>query len=95
MIRVVAKFELKQGNLDTALEIANKLIKLTREEQGCVHYDLVQSDKNSDSIAILEAWESNEALNNHSSSEHFKDLVPKIASLCVSPPVIDSYIQLI
>ncbi|MDL2232128.1 antibiotic biosynthesis monooxygenase [Ruminococcaceae bacterium OttesenSCG-928-L11] len=95
MIRVVATFNLKPNQLDNALTVAKELIALTRKEEGCVHYDLAQAAQNESVLVILEAWESQEALDVHSASEHFGRLVPQLAALCVTPPAVESFTQLI
>lgn len=95
MIRVVAKFHLKESCIDEAREIAKELIELTRAENGCVHYDLVQSTKDENVLVILEAWENQQVLDTHSASAHFAQFVPQLAVLCRTPPVVESFQQLI
>lgn len=95
MIRVVAKFDLKPGELDKAMELSRELIASTRKEVGCGHYDLAASPDNPNLLVILEAWESQAALDAHSVTEHFTRLVPQLAALCVSAPAVDCYEQLI
>lgn len=95
MIRVVAKFELKDGALDEAKTIAQELIGLTRQEAGCVQYHLAQSTQNPNSVVVLEAWESQRALGAHAQSEHYQRLVPALAALCTSAPAVDVYEELI
>lgn len=95
MIRVVAKFELKDGALDEAKTIAQELILLTRAEEGCVQYNLAQSTEQPNSVVVLEAWESQQALAVHAQSEHYQRLVPALAALCTSAPAVDMFVELI
>lgn len=95
MIRVVARFQLKAGLVEQAKQLAQELIDLTRTEDGCISYDLAQSVKDESALVILEAWETQKALDIHSASEHFNRLVPQLADLCTTPPVVDAYQQLI
>ena len=95
MIRIVAHFHLKENKAGDAIKLAQELIDETRKEAGCVQYDLAQSFENPDQLVILEAWETKEALDAHSASEHFARIVPAIAQLCEEPPAIHSYLQII
>lgn len=95
MIKIVANFHLKQENVEEAIALAKELVEETRKEQGCAQYDLAQSPESSQQIVVLEAWETKEALDTHSASEHFTRIVPVIAGMCEEPPAIQSYIQLV
>lgn len=95
MIRVTAEFVLKEGAYESALETAAELIRLTRQEAGCVAYDLARSTQDERILIILEAWESQAALDAHSASPHFTSLVPKLAGLCASAPVVKLFEQMI
>lgn len=95
MIRILAKFTLKPGSMEEAIETARELIALTRKETGCAHYDLARSPKDENLLVILEAWESQSALDAHSASDHFKRLVPQLAALCEGPPSVDALEQII
>ena len=95
MIRVIASFVIDPEKVDQVIEIAGELIGLTREEKGCVHYDLVQSLEQDNLLTILEAWETQEDLDAHSASEHFARLVPQIVDASLEPPVIAANRQII
>lgn len=98
MIRVVAKFPLQAGQMETFQKLAGELIDETRKEKGCAEYTLSQSNSDENLVAILEAWESQDALNAHLQTEHFKRLVPKLAALCEgirAPELSELYTQII
>lgn len=95
MIRVVASFNLKPEATEQALELAKELVAETRKEDGCVQYDVAQSTETPTDVVVLEAWESKEALDVHSASAHFARIVPQLAEMCVVPPVVSSYVQII
>ena len=42
MIVLLAKSTLQEGKQQDFLAVAEKLVKATREEPGCLYYDLVQ-----------------------------------------------------
>lgn len=95
MIRVVAKFHLKAGQTEKAIQIAQEMITLTRKEEGCVRYELAQASQDDTQLVVLEAWESPKALEVHSASEHFLRLVPQLAALCQTPPTVETFRLLI
>ncbi|MDL2253248.1 antibiotic biosynthesis monooxygenase [Ruminococcaceae bacterium OttesenSCG-928-I18] len=90
MIRVVAQFELKPGNLDKAVEVATELVGETRKEEGCEQYDFFKSSKDENHLVLLERWRSQEDLDKHFKLPHFVELVPKLGELCVKAPVIET-----
>lgn len=93
MIRVIATFHLRAENQQNAIELAKELVETTRAEDGCAMYDLLQPVDDASQMLILEAWKSQKALDRHSASEHFTRLVPMLAGLCVQPPSVIEYIQ--
>lgn len=95
MIRVVAKFNLKAGAKPEAMPLFEELIGKTRKEDGCGGYDLGQATQDENQLVVLEAWESKEALDAHSASEHFTRIVPQLVAMCTEPPSIDSFIQIV
>jgi len=95
MIKVVATFQLKPEEKDSAMPLFAELIELTRKESGCAGYDLAEADSDDNNLVILESWESQAVLDVHSASEHFTRIVPRLVDKCVVPPVITSYKQVI
>ncbi|MCC8122500.1 MAG: antibiotic biosynthesis monooxygenase [Oscillospiraceae bacterium] len=82
MVRVVAPFYLKPGMLDQFMETAAPLITETRKEAGCITYELAQSANDPQVLVMLEAWETQGALDTHVKSAHFTAIVPKLKALC-------------
>lgn len=58
------------------IDAAIELVSLSLRDKGCIDYDLYQSKTNDDRLMIIETWESEEDLKNHSETEHFRRLVP-------------------
>lgn len=95
MIKVLAHFYLKEGILPQVKELAEELVAATRKEDGCQQYDLLQAQDNELHLIMQESWESQEALDIHSKSSHFMKIVPQLADLCVQPPEVNQYKQLV
>ena len=75
-IAVVVKEKVKEGQLGAFVEYMAEMIKLTKQEDGCVAYDLYEAIDGTGEVVMLEIWESKEALDKHMASEHFKKYVP-------------------
>ena len=78
MIHVIATVKLKLDMRDDFLELLNSIAHKVREENGCIRYvptiDLVSGlppqvlEENT--VTLIEAWESLEALRNHLATPH-------------------------
>lgn len=95
MIRVIAVFDIKpDDSIEKAIELARELVAETRKEAGCVQYDLIQSVTEVNQLVILEGWETQADLDKHSASAHFSRLVPMLAELSATAPVVSNYSQI-
>lgn len=63
------------------IEAATELVEFSLRDKGCVEYDLYASTTADDRLLIYETWQSEEDLNRHMESEHFKRLVPRLQEL--------------
>ncbi len=80
MLKVVAKMAISAENIDKVIPLASELVAATVKEDGCINYNFCHSTDSPESYAIIETWESKEALDLHMQSEHFTGLVPQISS---------------
>lgn len=72
MVHLIATLKIKPGSIETLLSAAAPCIEATRNEQGCISYDLYQSTTDTDTLAFVEVWESREALDAHFATEHLQ-----------------------
>jgi len=82
-IGVVVDEYVKEGQLEAYMELMAEMVELTKKEDGCIAYDIYEDD--SGKIAILELWESQEALDKHMASEHFQRLIPAAEAFLSEP----------
>jgi quinol monooxygenase YgiN len=76
-VAVVCKYTIKDGQESSFLAVMNELIRLTKQEEGCIAYDLYKPQSESETgLVLVEVWQSEEALKKHMKSEHFQRLVP-------------------
>lgn len=79
MIKIVAKFTLKEDKIDEFKSLASELVTETRREDGCISYRLFQEMNNVKVLTFIEEWENQNALDRHMQSKHFKEILPKLA----------------
>ena len=85
---VVAGFEARPGK---EVELRNALVGLvapTRQESGCLNYDLHVSPEHPGQFLFHENWTTKTALETHLQSPHIQALLPRIDELCSRPPAI-------
>lgn len=70
MIYVVATLTIKPGTNADLLEAAKPCIEGTRNEPGCISYDLNQSQTDKNTMVFVERWESRDALQSHFTAPH-------------------------
>jgi len=87
-ITVVATFQARPGKeaeLKTAL---TGLVAPTRQEAGCLNYDLHIAPEEPAKFLFHENWTSRAHLDVHLKSAHIAALLPRVDELCVAFPEI-------
>lgn len=87
MVKVVAKSLISEGKVEEVIKLYQELVQETRKEDGCIKYELYQDGKDTKTLAVIEEWESKEALDNHMKTEHFTRIVPMIGEFVVEKTV--------
>ena len=82
-ITVVAHITAKEENIEFVKSELLKLIDVTREEEGCINYDLHQDNENPTHFVFYENWASRELLQEHLASTHLVDYVKKTEGMVV------------
>ena len=88
IVTVVATFHAKPGK-ETELKAAlTALVAPTRQEAGCLNYDLHILPEDPAKFLFHENWTSRAQLDAHLQSAHIKGLLPRVDALCVAFPEI-------
>lgn len=87
-VTVVATFEARPGKESALREALIALIAPTRQEPGCLSYDMHASPEDAAKFLFYETWQSKDALDAHMRTPHIQKLVPRIEELCVAFPQI-------
>ena len=92
MIRLNAIFELKDDvSVDQLTAITNELVEKSRQDEGCLGYDLFQSTTKPQVFMFCESWENDACLEKHSNAPHFTSAVPQIGPLTKDGLKIERY----
>jgi quinol monooxygenase YgiN len=87
-IRVVAQVIASPGKEEVLKSLLLELVPPTRQEPGCLSYELLQSAANSRQFFFVEEWENEECLNAHLTSEHLQEAFIEGADFLERPPEI-------
>lgn len=85
-LTIVANIFAKQDHIELLKTELTKLIEVTRQEAGCVNYDLHQDNDNPAHFMFYENWASRDLWRTHMDSEHLK------AYLAATEGAVDSFV---
>ena len=89
-VSVVVKISIKEDRLAEFHEVMDMDVKASREEEGCVRFDLLKVQGSSNKFMFYETYTSMDAFKFHQTTPHFK----AFAQLKESGAVEDLDIQL-
>ena len=72
-LTIVANITAKESKIDMVRAELIKLIETTRNEVGCVNYDLHQDNDNPAHFLFYENWESRDLWQAHMNNQHLLD----------------------
>lgn len=90
MVVLIAKNTVKEGLEQDFLRLARQMVAKTRQEAGCISYELLQDQEDARVFFFLETYADERAVALHRASEYFQTLVPQIAALRVKPSEVSS-----
>lgn len=91
-IRVVAHITALPGKAEEVKVILSGLIEPTRQEAGCIQYELLENPTDPTDFVLLEEWETQAALDAHSAAANVKAAEAKMDSLIApNPPDVRFY----
>jgi quinol monooxygenase YgiN len=80
-LTVVAKVVAKKESVESVRRELLKLVAPTREEEGCIDYNLHQDNDRHALFIFHENWESAACLEKHMNSDHFKEYIKAVDGL--------------
>ena len=91
MITIVAKSIIKQGKKEDYKILAEKLVRESRREKGCISYSLYVDINHSNTYTFIEEWVDEAAVKLHNESKHFTDIIPKMSEFREGKSEINLY----
>lgn len=80
-ITVIARTKARPGMEERLTEAAGALVGPTRQEEGCINYDLHRSADDPSELVFYENWRSKEDLDRHLESPHVKKVLEQLPEL--------------
>lgn len=71
-------------NRDQYIELCKQHVAASREDEGNIAFDLMESATDSSKFLIFETWADQASLDKHSASQHFADIVPQTSALATT-----------
>jgi quinol monooxygenase YgiN len=94
LLTVIAEMQAKPGKEDDLRRAVLALIEPTRQEDGCVQYDLHVHTSDPARFVFYENWTSEVHLDRHAASAHIQEFRTVIADLLTAPPRIETYLRI-
>jgi len=90
-VKVVGKIEARPGKAGVVREILGKLIEPTRNENGCILYELWQNKSDETDFTFVEEWANEAALDAHAASQQLKNVAAELQGLITKPADVRRY----
>ena len=65
-------FVAKDDSINELKALLEMMVKPSREEPGCLLYNIYQLDEDPKTFVVVESWESEAALEGHKNTAHYK-----------------------
>ena len=86
MVVLIAKNTVKEGLQQEFLKLAKEMTVKTRQEKGCISYDLASDQSDAQVFYFIEKYQDEKAV----ATEYFRTLVPQIGALRVKPSEVST-----
>lgn len=95
MIKFIATNIIQDEYLDEVIELYTRLVQHTRQEKGCISYELFQDVANPNKLTMIEEWEAQEYIDNHFNTAHYKEIRPQIVPKLAAKTEMTMYRKLV
>jgi quinol monooxygenase YgiN len=90
-IRIVARVVANPDSADQVRSILSGLVEPTRNESGCISYELLQNRTDPTDFIFVEEWKSDAEVDAHLTTKHVRDALTKLPKLLSGEPDIRRY----
>ncbi|WP_214827794.1 putative quinol monooxygenase [Exiguobacterium algae] len=88
MVLVNATFDIQASQRENFLQAIQTLIDSSKQEAGCVGYDLYESTSVENRFVMIENWEDQAALEQHNQNPVLLNFAQNVANYVSAKPVI-------
>ena len=90
-VSVVAKVSARPDKAAEMRAVVLKLAQHSREEDGCIRYDVLQSTAEPQMFVLVEEWASSAHLDTHNLTPHVHEATMKATPLAAAPLDVGRY----
>ncbi|MCI5106506.1 MAG: antibiotic biosynthesis monooxygenase [Pseudomonadales bacterium] len=91
MIMVQSTFHLRPESKDDAIRLMKRMVRKSREEEGCLSYEYYEGITDPNQVILLQEWENADCLEEHYQTEHMEQFLGRLGELLESPVSTRSY----
>lgn len=88
---IAGKFKVKPERIKDLIALSTGMFGPSRAESGCISYNFYEDKGSEHSFLFFEEWESQEAIDRHFSTPHFKNFMEKFPDMILGQPSIKIY----
>lgn len=95
MIKIIAHFYVKNTEVDKAKRLTEDVVTKTRQEKGCISYEVFQDESDQGHLTFVESWAGEAEIEAHGKTMHFLNFVARMKEIHREDKeiVIDRYSQ--
>ncbi len=93
MIMVQSTFHLEPDSKSDAIKLMKNMVRLCRQEHGCLSYEFFEGVTDSLQVILLQEWENADCLQEHYQTEHMENFLGKLGRYLKSPVSTHSYVS--
>jgi quinol monooxygenase YgiN len=88
---IAGKFKAKAERINDILELSRSMFAPSRAEAGCITYNFYEDRGAENSFLFFEEWKSQEAIDEHFQTPHFKRFMENFPDMIEGNPEIKIY----
>lgn len=93
MIMVQSTFHLLPESRAEALRLMKDMVRLCRQEHGCMSYEYFEGVTDTNQVILLQEWENADCLQGHYQTDHMEEFLDKLGKCLESPITTRSYVS--
>mgnify|MGYP006081872131 FL=1 len=93
MIMVQSTFQLLPDSREEALQLMKNMVRLCRQEYGCLTYEYFEGVTETNQVILLQEWKDADCLQEHYQTDHMEDFIGKLGNFLESPITTRSYVS--